>query len=102
MCAENYFCVILSVLVGYDTVRYMSIRLQKFIENQLQTAQYEYDKSVKSWIGWLPRFRGVYSQGKNLESVRNQLAEILEEQVFLSVKNRKPVKGFSLKLPVHA
>ncbi|MEK7585102.1 MAG: hypothetical protein AAB455_01115 [Patescibacteria group bacterium] len=77
-------------------------RLQKFIESQLISAEYKYDGSVDQWIGWVPRFRGVYSQGKNIESVRNDLAEILEEQIFLSVKNRKPVKGFSLKLSVNA
>lgn len=77
-------------------------RLQKFIEDQLLLAEYEYDESVKQWVGWLPNFRGVYSQGKNIEAARNELSEILEEQIFLSVKNQKPIKGFSLKLPVNA
>ena len=77
-------------------------RLQKFIEDRLLSAEYEYDVSVKQWVGWLPRFYGVYSQGKTVEIVRNELAEILEEQIFLSVKDRKPVRGFSLRLPVNA
>ncbi|HEY4524559.1 MAG TPA: type II toxin-antitoxin system HicB family antitoxin [Candidatus Paceibacterota bacterium] len=77
-------------------------RLQKFIEKQLLLAEYKYDESVNQWVGWLPRFRGVYSQGKNIEVVRSELAEILEEQIFLSVKDRKPVRGFSLRLPVNA
>ena len=77
-------------------------RLQKFIEDQLLLAEYKYDESVKQWTGWLPRFQGVYSQGKNIEIVRNELAEILEEQIFISVKDRKPIKGFSLKLSVNA
>ena len=57
-------------------------RLQKFIENQLLLAQYEYDESVRRWIGWIPRFRGVYSQGRTIEIVRNELAEILLELGF--------------------
>ena len=77
-------------------------RLQKFIENQLLVAEYKYDESVKQLTGWLPRFRGVYSQGENVEVVRNELAEILEEQIFLSVKDRKPVRGFSLRTTVNA
>ena len=77
-------------------------RLQKFIENQLLLAEYEYGQSVKQWVGRLPRFRGVYSQGKNIEVIRNELAEILEEQIFLSVKDRKPIRGFPLRVPINA
>ena len=80
----------------------MSTRLQKFIENQLLSAKYEYDKSVKQWVGWVPKFNGVYSQGESVEKVRSNLAEILEEHVFLSVSENETVKGFSLKLPVNA
>ncbi len=37
-----------------------------------------------------------------IEAVRVELAEILEEHIFLSIQNKKPVKGFSLKLPAYA
>lgn len=80
----------------------MVIRLQKFVEDQLKTAQYEHDTSVDSWAGWLPKFKGVYAQGNSIEEVRVELAEILEEHVLLSVRNKKPVKGFSLKLSTYA
>ena len=80
----------------------MDTRFQKFIESQLFSAQYEYDKSVNQWTGWLPKLKGVYSQGESIEEVRGNLVEILEEQVFLSISKNKQVKGFSLKIPINA
>ena len=74
----------------------MKLRLQRFIENKLSKAHYEFDESVGQWAGWIDSVSGVYAQGGSIESVRNELAEILEERVLMSMWEQKKVKGLPL------
>ena len=74
----------------------MKLKLQQFIEKKLSKANYEFDKSVNQWAGWIDGVAGVYAQGKSIESVRNELAEILEERVLMSIWEQKKVAGLSL------
>lgn len=79
----------------------MITKLQKFIESKLLSAQYEYDPSVKQWVGWLRGFPGVYGQGDSVEAVRQELAEMLEEYTITSLQENKKVKGFSFTPIIH-
>lgn len=77
----------------------MNLRISNFIELKLSKAKYEYDDSVKQWSGWIKDFPGVYAQSDNIEQVRQELAETLEEWILISIQEKKQIKGLGIKLP---
>ncbi len=79
----------------------MVTKLQKFIESKLLSAQYEYDSSVKQWVGWVRGFPGVYGQGDSVEAVRQELAEMVEEYVLTSLQEKRKISGFSFSPIFH-
>ena len=79
----------------------MSTRLQQFIESKLLAAQYEYDPSVKQWVGWVRGFPGIYSQAGTVEAARQELAEMIEEYILSSLREKKRVKGFFFNPSFH-
>jgi len=80
----------------------MTLKTQQFIEKELVNAEYVFDDSVKEWSGWIRGFPGIYAQAKDIEGVRQELAETLEEFLFLSFQKKQPVKGFDIKILSHA
>lgn len=74
----------------------MKLKLQQFIENKLSKVNYEFDESVGEWVGSVKGIAGIYAQAKSVEKVREELTEILEEWVFLSLKNNQKIKGLNL------
>lgn len=80
----------------------MTLKTQQFVEKMLMRAEYEFDDSVKEWSGWIRGFPGIYAQDKDIEGVRQELAETLEEYLFLSFQKKKPVRGFDIKIPSYA
>jgi len=78
------------------------LKTQQFIENKLLAAEYKFDESVKEWVGWIENFPGIYAQGKTIELVRNELAETLEEYLFISIQEGKEFQRFGIKSYVHA
>ena len=79
----------------------MKTSVQKYIENMLARANYEYDKSVGMWVGSVAGVQGIYAQGVSVEGVRQELSEMLEENLLLDIQDKKKISGFSLKA-VHA
>ena len=79
----------------------MKTSVQTYIEKTLERAQYEYDKSIRMWVGSIVGVRGIYAQGESVEEVRQELSEILEENLLLAIQDKKKISGFSLKV-VHA
>lgn len=75
----------------------MELKTQQFVEKALSKAEYKFDGSVKQWVGWIKGFPGIYAQEKNLESVRQTLAEMLEEFLFASFQQKRKVSGFNIK-----
>lgn len=71
------------------------MKISEFIEKKLKEAVYEYDESVKSWATWIKGMPGVYGQGKTVEEAREELAEILEEYLLVSLKEGKTIPGFA-------
>ncbi len=63
----------------------MKTSVQTYIEKMLERANYEYDKSVKMWVGSIAGVRGIYAQGTGVEEVRQELSEMLEENLLLAV-----------------
>lgn len=74
-----------------------------YIENFLRRAEYEYDKETKSWCASVKDLPGVYAQADSVEEVREQLAEVIEDYILVSLQEKHPLPGFK-KLPtqVHA
>lgn len=52
----------------------------------LKNADYEFDTSTNSWCASLDKLPGVYAQADTIEDARSELAEIIEEYVFVSLQ----------------
>lgn len=79
----------------------MKTSVQEYIEKMLWQALYEYDESVEMWVGSIRSVRGIYTQGASVEEVRQELSEMLEENLLLAIRDKKKVSGFHLET-VHA
>lgn len=77
----------------------MVLKTQQFVGKMLEKAEYKFDEGVKEWAGWVRDFPGVYSQRPNIENVRQELAEMLEEYLFISIQEKKKLQGFVFKIP---
>lgn len=80
----------------------MELKTQQFIEKALSRAEYKFDESVNQWAGWVKGFPGIYAQGKNIENVRQIIAEMLEEYLFASFQKQRKIPGFNLKTNIYA
>lgn len=65
--------------------------LMKYIQSALRQAKYEILKDDGSFYGEIPEFQGVYSNADTLEDCRNELAEVLEEWIFLHLADNMPL-----------
>lgn len=73
----------------------IELKLFQYIIRLLKKARYEYDPSVRAWVGWIEGFPGIYAQAKNVEGVRSELISTLEEFILLNIKEGKRVPGLS-------
>ncbi len=73
----------------------IELKMFQYILRLLHKAHYEYDSSVKAWVGWIEGFPGIYAQAKNVEGVRSELISTLEEYILLDIKEGKHLPGFS-------
>lgn len=71
--------------------------LSEFIEKKLRDARYKLLKNG-TYFGEIAGLRGVWANAKNLEDCRAELREVLEDWLFLKVRDREKVPGFSLKV----
>ncbi len=67
----------------------MELFLIKYINKMLKKANYEYDLATNSWCANVDELPGVYAQADTIEDVRSELAEIIEEYVFVSLQGEK-------------
>lgn len=72
----------------------MELYLIKYINKMLKTATYEYDSGTNSWCASVDNLPGVYAQADTIEDVRSELAEIIEEYVFVSLQEGHPLAEF--------
>ncbi len=61
--------------------------LNKYIQAALRKAKYEILEDDGSFYGEIPEFQGVWSNAKTLEECREELAEVLEEWIFLHLSD---------------
>lgn len=64
------------------------------VEMYLKRAHYEHDKKTGEWCAWVEGLPGAYAQADTVESVRNQLAEVVEDYMLVSLYNRNPIPEF--------
>ena len=65
--------------------------LIEYIKAALKNAKYEILEDDGSFYGEIPGFQGVYSNAKTLEDCRDELAEVLEEWIFLHLADNTPL-----------
>ena len=69
----------------------MDLFLVKYINKMLRKADYEYDSATNSWCASVDKLPGVYAQADTFEDVRTELAEMIEEYVFVSLHEGHPL-----------
>ena len=72
----------------------MKLYITQYIENLLRKAKYEYDEKTKSWCASLKELPGAYAQADTVEEVRSQLAEVIEDYILVSLRERQILPGF--------
>ena len=80
----------------------MKLYIITYIEEFLKSAQYEYDKATDSWCASVPGLPGAYAQADTVEQVREQLAEVIEDYILVSIHQQENLQGFKkLQTKVH-
>lgn len=77
----------------------MRLFITNYIENLLRKADYEYDEETKSWCASVRDLPGAYAQADTVEEVRNQLAEVIEDYILVSLQERTPLPDFKKVSP---
>ena len=75
--------------------------LTEYVQAALKKARYEILPDDNSYYGELPGFKGVYASAGTLEECRNELKEVLEDWILLSISRHLPlpvVDGIELKV----
>ena len=75
--------------------------LLDYINAAMKKARYEILPDDQSYYGEIPGFSGVYANAVSLEACRDQLAEVLEDWILLSVSKSlpiPPVNGIQIKI----
>ena len=65
--------------------------LTKYIRAAMNKARYEILPDDSSFYGEIPGFNGVYANADTLEVCRNELEEVLEDWILLSVSLHYPL-----------
>lgn len=65
--------------------------LMNYIQSALRQAKYEILEDDGTYYGEIPGFQGVWANAETLEDCRNELAEVLEEWIFLHVADNTPL-----------
>lgn len=75
--------------------------LSQYIKAALQQAKYKILDDDDSFYGEIPGFQGVWANAETLEDCRDELAEVLEEWIFLHLADNTPLPVVNgLKLSV--
>lgn len=60
--------------------------LNEYCKKAIETAIYK-QLSDGTWFGEIPGFRGVWANGNSMEKCRGELIEVLEEWLFLKLRD---------------
>ena len=70
--------------------------LLNYIDKKLKTAKYKILPDG-TFFGEIPSARGVWANNKTLEKCREELREVLEDWLFLRIRSKENIPGFSIK-----
>lgn len=73
--------------------------ISQFVEQSLKRAKYKI-LANGMYYAEVPRLRGVWATGKNLEECRQELGEVIEEWLLLKVHFHDTVPGLPFVTPV--
>ncbi len=65
--------------------------LTEYIEAAMKTAKYEILSDDNTFYGYIPGLDGVYANAEDLETCHNELKEVLEEWILLSMSRHLPL-----------
>lgn len=65
--------------------------LTEYIEEALKRARYEIIDDEEPYYGQIEELKGVWATGKTLEECRNNLKEVIEGWILLSIKKELPI-----------
>lgn len=75
--------------------------LSQYIQAAMRQAKYKILPDDEGYYGEIPGFQGVWSNADTLEECREELAEVLEEWIFLHLSDNTPLPVVNgLKLSV--
>ncbi|MCP6718326.1 MAG: DUF1902 domain-containing protein [Patescibacteria group bacterium] len=81
----------------------MKLYIVNYIEKLLRKAEYEHDEETRSWCASIKELPGAYAQANTIEEVREQLAEVIEDYILVSLREKHSLPGFKkLSTKVHA
>jgi predicted RNase H-like HicB family nuclease len=64
--------------------------LLNYIQKALEKAEYK-KLEDGTWFAEIPGFQGVWANGNNVEEVRRELQEVLEEWLILKIRDNEPI-----------
>ena len=67
--------------------------LTEHVEAALKNAHYDMIKDEEPFYGEVKNLKGVWATGKSLEECRQNLKEVIEGWILLSVKKEFKIKG---------
>lgn len=70
--------------------------LSDYISKKLKKARYKLLPD-RTYFGYIYGLKGVWANAKNLEDCRKELQEVLEDWIFLKIRDRERVPGFAIK-----
>ncbi len=76
--------------------------IEEYIQAALEKATYEIINDEEPYFGKIPELNGVWASGKTLEECRENLREVLEEWIILSIKKSLPIPPlgkYRIKIP---
>lgn len=65
--------------------------ISEYIEQALKVAHYEMIEDNEPFYGEVKELPGVYATGKTLEDCRNNLKEVIEGWIIVSIKKGLPI-----------
>jgi len=65
--------------------------LTEYIEEALRRAKYEIIDDEEPYYGEVPELKGVWATGKTLEECRDNLREVIEGWIIVSIKKGLPL-----------
>lgn len=75
--------------------------LTEYVQAALKKAKYEILPDDGSFFGTIDGFKGVWANAKTLEECRNELREVLEDWLLISISHHLPIPvidGIELKV----